>query len=73
MPCCRAHQNAAQLQLQDKLLPLRCQKHVEDAVAAAEQAAADQVRTSAVMEPCCVTAAGCDWSPFLGRLALWRP
>ena len=49
MPFCRAQQNAAQLQLQDKLLLLRCQKHVEEAVAAAEQAAAAQVRTSGMM------------------------
>ena len=55
MPCCRAQQNAAQLQLQDKLLLLRCQKHVEEAMAAAEQAAADQVRTSGELYCFCIS------------------
>ena len=52
MPRCRAQQSAAQLQLQDKLLLLRCEKHVEEAMAAAEQAAADKVRNSGEVFSC---------------------
>ena len=68
MPCCRAQHSAAQLQLQDKLLLLRCEKHVEEAMAAAEQAAADKVRTSgevflALLRDCCML----QVKPLLGK------